>query len=145
MKYHSTNPSDRPQELLRAIQLATSLAEHVLLVSPSTIDGLNDQLGKALPEEFAKKLFKHRQVVIPFSDTHKCTYYLSTTSTKSAFSSGVVVLPWASLHTVDWAVRTFSSSHTIFIPNEDPNSSIRGEGKDELTQYQLSYPESMKF
>lgn len=145
MQYHSTTPSDRDNELLRAIQYATSLSDHVLLVSPSSIKGLNDSLEGILGREFSAQLFKNRRLPIKFNDGRSCTYYLSTTDTKCSFAEGTIVLPWASLNTVYWAVKNFPRSHTVFIPNEDPSTSIRGEGKDELTLYLSEYPHSVKY
>jgi len=145
MQYHSINPGDRNLELLRAIQKATSLADHVLLVSPSSIKGLNDQLEKIFGKKFISALFKERRVPVSLDDGRTCTYYLSTTDTKCSFPGGAVVLPWASLQSVYWAVKNFPSSHTVFVPNEDAQSSIRGEGKDELTLYLLDYPKSINY
>ncbi|MEW5696932.1 hypothetical protein [Pseudomonas synxantha] len=145
MQYHSINPGDRNLELLRAIQKATSLADHVLLVSPSSIKGLNDQLEKIFGKKFISALFKERRVPVSLDDGRTCTYYLSTTDTKCPFPSGVVVLPWASLQTVYWAIKNHQSSHTVFVPNEDFKSSVRGVGKDELTLYLQDYPHSIQY
>lgn len=145
MQYHSINPGDRDLELQRAIQKATSLADHVLLVSPSSIKDLNHQLEKVIGKKFITELFKERRLPIKFEDGRTCTYYLATTDTKSSFPGGVVVLPWASLQSVYWAVKNFPSSHTVFVPNENAQSSIRGEGKDELTLYLLDYPKSINY
>lgn len=145
MQYHSINPGDRDQELLRAILQATSIAEHVLLVSPSSIKGLNDQLEKIFGKKNMSTLFKDRRLPVNSNDGRACTYYLSTTDTKCSFPGGAVVLPWASLQSVYWAVKNFPSSDTVFVPNEDSKSSIRGVGKDELTLYLKDYPKSTRY
>lgn len=137
MHYHSVNYSAGEEEFMRVLILAASNTTQLLIVSPGPIGNLETAVTKAFSSAVWKFLHKNRKTAVPGTNL---TIYLEARRTKSEFTKGNVYLPYASMHTVDEAVRDVRTVNTFFLPQSGPKT---GWNQDDLSLYLKSYPSSI--
>lgn len=136
MQYHSEEHLERKAEFNRVLIIAAQGAQQLLIVTPDKMDTLEDYLKVAFGEKPAKELRSKKLLKV----NEGLTVFLEGKKDASGFSKGNVFLPWASMTTVDRAVKDYRATNTFFIPHSGPDS---GPGtKDELALYLSNYPSS---
>lgn len=136
MQFHSTEHLERRNEFARVLAIAAQGTSQLLIVSPDRIDSLEDFLKAFFGDALAKELRKNKSIQI----NDHLTVFLEAKKQDSGFKRGHVFLPWASMNTVEQAMKDGRAISTFYIPHSGPNS---GPGTvDELKKYLARYPGS---
>lgn len=137
MQYHSKKHGVYPEEVSRVFYAVLAKYEEILLVPPGLVRSLNDSLPKIVGADLAKVLIKKRSFETKTAAGVIRKIYLSVNE-KCGFTQGAIILPWASVQTVLWAMTTYPSSDTVFIAQSGPGNPYQ----DDLTSYLKSFPAS---
>lgn len=136
MQFHSTEYLERHDEFRRVLIIAAQGTSQLLLVSPDKIDTLEDYLKAFFGDAQARELRKNKSLKI----NDQLTVFLEAKKQNSGFKRGHIFLPWASMGTVELAMKDGRAISTFYIPHSGANSGAATV--DELKKYLSRYPES---
>ncbi|SHM12444.1 hypothetical protein [Phytopseudomonas punonensis] len=141
MLYHTLKYGICPDELVRVLGLAMDKHRHTLLAVPRDIRNLNAPLEKLLGAMTAKQLLNEHEVTVLRHGGER-TIHLVSLCGCSSFQTGSIVLPWLPPDNVVKARDRYPNADTYFIPGDGPGAPYRALGRDELSRYLATYPNS---
>lgn len=141
MLHHTLKHGICPGELARILGLAIDKHRHILLAVPGDMRNLNVPVEKLLGALGAKQLFNERETTVLRRGVEK-TVHLASLCGCSSFQTGSIVLPWLPPDNVAKALDRYPSADTYFIPSDGPGAPYRAPGRDELSRYLATYPNS---